>query len=280
MTCDKAKELFSELHEETLSVGLRQAAERHISECPACEHDYSIFRSVYGSIAPSQAVTPPAELGEVIARRLDKAEWDRKQARSGFRWSWAATAAAAAAVAVFAIFAKPWDGGVSSGPYTVPGAKEIRLSLRQGSILVSVPQGYDGELKVLQGGRDYSSLPPMDAEVVRTVQVRAERGYEVLLKPEANAPMIVWLSLEGRKPMAVISPSLSLSVENEVEGTLVEALQSVANRYGVHIEAIFAEAGESKKRDISGNNLAESLRNALAGTSLSASPAGGIVHIR
>src|SRR5438477_2081613 len=99
MTCERVKDLFSELHEGTLDAGLRQSAEHHLYECPACEHEFKTFSRAYDSIGPWSEVAPPADLSEKISQRLDKYEWEQKQTSgAASRWFRLGLVGAAAAV--------------------------------------------------------------------------------------------------------------------------------------------------------------------------------------
>ena len=72
MNCDKAQELFSELHEETLAEALRFKVNRHLQDCPACAHEFEVFQRNYGLFSMFSPVPVPDDLGELIARKLDR----------------------------------------------------------------------------------------------------------------------------------------------------------------------------------------------------------------
>jgi hypothetical protein len=109
MNCDKAQELFSEFHEETLAEGLRLNVNRHFENCASCAADFTSFQRAYRSITEVNPPTAPDDLGEMIARRLDRVDFERKRS-SARPLSWVrigASAAAVAAVLTVALVYKP-----------------------------------------------------------------------------------------------------------------------------------------------------------------------------
>ncbi len=105
----------------------RDAFERHLGQCPACAAELAEYREVLAGVAETQAVVPPAEVWEAVARR--GGDESRNQPRApaaadadtgasegaprGRRASLSWLAAAAAAAVLFA-------GGVLVGRQMMP----------------------------------------------------------------------------------------------------------------------------------------------------------------
>ncbi len=281
MTCDRLKDLFSELHEGTLDAGLRQSAEHHLYECPACEHEFKTFARAYDSIGPWSEVTPPADLSEQISQRLDRFEWERKQASgAGSRWFRLALVGAAAAVVVGGVVFKQNSSSVEGGVGFVRESRPVYATVVEGKVHLQMRPGAVTKIWILQGGTDYSAVPPKDAKISRHKEVGNE-AYDVPLNVDAQNPDIVWATVAGgTQAVAVIFPHEGVLHGNSVHGNLVETLQAVADKYGVTIEARLSDAGEVAHRDISGSNVKESLAKALNNTGLTARESGGLVHVR
>ena len=98
---------------------------------------------------------------------------------------------------------------------------------------------------------------------------------------DTQSPDIVWATVAGgTQAVAVIFPHERTLHGTSMHGNVVEALQAIADKYGVTIEARLSDAGKETDRDISGANVLESVSNALGDTRLKATEAGGLVHVR
>lgn len=249
MTCDRAKELFSELHEETLDKGLRQPLEGHLAGCPSCEHEYGSFKTAYAALSGFSPVSVPEDLSERIARRLDHADWDRKSAsKPALRWS-LALAGAAAAIFVVLFFRQQPAVGVQMGPGGNASPSAVRVQLLEGKVHLVFQSSEVRTLNVLQGGTALSQIPPTDAKPVRTVRVASGQPYDAELPVIADAEPI-WVRTEGDElTTAVFFPQSSKSAS--VTGNVAEMLQALAGTYGVTVHARLKGPGPTMNWDLS-----------------------------
>ncbi|MBA3725509.1 MAG: zf-HC2 domain-containing protein [Armatimonadetes bacterium] len=278
MTCDKAQELFSELHEESISEGLRQAVERHIAECPSCEHTFGVFGSTYRAIADLPAMEVPSDIREHIARRLDHVDWERKQtapAGKGFRFVLLGVAAALLVGAI--VFRGPWSNsgsnGVGANITGAPGTlfKPLETQLVEGSLHIQMVPKEDIRIQVLQGGSDFETLPPRDAKRTRVDIAKASELYDAPLNVIGGTPPALWLKADNEtSTTAIFFPQPAVKLANVSEGNLVQTLQALATRHNVTIEARLEDAGPLTERRIDGASLMGNLDDALAGTGLTA----------
>ena len=275
MNCEKAQDLFSELHEGTLSDGLRQAAARHISECPACDFTYRTFAETYAAISGLPPVSAPSELREAISRRLDRADWERKQTAPVSRGWLKFTLLGAAAVIAGVVFWKaPFSqqNGVGANIVGVSTVNRQPLALeRVGTELhLQMVAGSDTRIAMFQSGSDYSKLPPADAVRTRTDVARAGERYDARIDLDDPNPAALWLTLQGEEGVvAIFSPQESVRQQKAFDGNIPEILQAIANTYGVTIEAKLTSAGPTLTRELSGNDIGKDLDLGLAGTGLS-----------
>jgi anti-sigma factor RsiW len=274
MNCEKAQELFSELHEGTLSDGLRQAAARHISECPACDFTYRTFEETYKAISDMPPVSAPSELREEISRRLDKADWDRRQAPANRGWLKVAVLGAAAVIAGVVFWKAPFsqDNGVGANFVGVPTVKHQPLTLKRvgAELHLRMVASSDTRIAMYQSGSDYSKLPPADAVPTRTDMARAGQRYDARVDVDDPNPAALWLTLQGDKGVvAIFSPQESVRQQKAFDGNIPEILQAIANTYAVTVEAKLTSAGPTLAREISGDDIAADLNRGLAGTGLS-----------
>jgi anti-sigma factor RsiW len=275
MNCEKAQELFSELHEGTLSDGLKQAAARHISECPACDFTYRTFEETYKAISDMPPVSAPSELREEISRRLDKADWDRRQAAPATRgWLKVAVLGAAAVIAGVVFWKAPFsqENGVGANFVGVPTVKHQPLTLKRvgAELHLRMVASSDTRIAMYQSGSDYSKLPPADAVPTRTDMARAGQRYDARVDVDDPNPAALWLTLQGDKGVvAIFSPQESVRQQKAFDGNIPEILQAIANTYAVTVEAKLTSAGPTLAREISGDDIAADLNRGLAGTGLS-----------
>lgn len=281
MTCDRAKELFSELLEGTLDAGLRQNADRHLQSCPACEHEFDAFRSLYARLGGWPEVNAPDDLSEKIFRHLDKADWDRKQAKPAGRTIFRiAFAGAVAAVVVAGIFVKNSSSGVEANLVPVPESRPLSVEMADGKVHLRMKPGPETKIWISQGGNDFSAVPPKDAKILRHKEVGLQ-AYDVPLNVSAQDPDIVWVTVAGgTSATAIIFPRNGSVKVERLRSNLVEALQAVADKYGNVIEARLTEAGAVRERDLTKENIAQNLDSVLEGTKLRYTVDGGLIHIQ
>lgn len=273
MNCDKAQQLFSELHEETLAEGLRFKVGSHLQDCPSCAHDFQAFRSAYSAFADLSPVSVPDDLGELIARRLDRTDFERKQAAPARSGGWlriGAMGAAAAAIIAVAIFWQPGsNGGVGTGfgGPAIGKPSDMRVEKVGGIVRLRYSAKDDTRIDVLEGGSDYATLPPIDARQLRVDQVAAGSHYDVPVEVDGPLPRPLWLKVSTTgETVGVFFPQPAALTVRDFEGNTIHAMQAIANGYGVVVEAHVAHAGKSRKHSLQGEDPAAAARSSLKGT--------------
>ncbi|MCH8273778.1 MAG: secretin and TonB N-terminal domain-containing protein [Armatimonadetes bacterium] len=291
MKCQKAKELFSELHEQTLSGGLKQTVERHLFECPVCQEDYRAFKVVYDQIGSLPSVQEPEDLHERIMRRVDRAAWDRKQAApAGFLWlrSLAFAGVAAAVVGVAYVGYKQLaDGTTQAVPVPVPAPvtqAELPVVARaNGWVTLQFTARESTEILLREGGSDYSALPPEDALQLQKRTLEPPKRLTIPHKNEGPRATVVWAVVEGvPKVTAVFLPGAAdIGFEPwEGEVGLIEGLLRICDEHSVIIDAQLAGAVPVSRMDSAGASLQDALDRLLDGTGYTWEESGGVIRIR
>jgi len=272
MNCDKAHELFSELHEESLAEGLRFKVSGHLQDCPSCAHEFQVFQRNYGLFSTFSPVPVPDDLDELIARRLDRIDYERKRATPARSGGWLrVTTLGAAAVAVIAVamFYKPNPGGVGAGMGGVSIAKpsDLRVEKVNEVIRLRYSAEKDTRIDVLEGGSDHSTLPPVDAKQLRVDNVVAGSHYDVPVDVTGPIPMPLWLRLSTTgEIVGVFFPQPAVRVARDFEGDTVHALQAIANGYGVIVEAHVPQPGKMRQHSLQGEDPVAAAKRSMKGT--------------
>lgn len=242
MNCEKALELFSDHFEGRLNQGLREAVERHLTACPSCQVEYEQFVSVVGSIAYPEPPLPPIDLGDRIARRLDKVDWERRSKRPSPLRFLLPVAAAGVVVLGIVLFNQPMNRQiVRSGIGTDPGAvlREPFFGTRvlEGGKRLSVFGTEGVSYTILEGGTDFSVLPPRDAVVVERGKFEATGGKPRRIDVKSPAGAFIWIRYDFHEDiLLVIAPSSSASDIAETPATdLITAMKAFADRHQVSV---------------------------------------------
>lgn len=74
MPCDKHRDRFSELYEDTLSADETQRIESHLDSCAQCADEYRQFSAVMSAFRELEPVEPPGQLLEQIRSAIDATE--------------------------------------------------------------------------------------------------------------------------------------------------------------------------------------------------------------
>jgi hypothetical protein len=287
MNCDKAQELFSEFHEESLAEGLRFKLIGHLQDCPACGHEFEVFQRNYSLFSRFSPVPVPDDLDELIARKLDRVDFEKKQAtpaKSGGWLRFASVGAAAAAVIAVAVFWKPSGTGVVAGLGGVSLAKpsDLRVDKVNEAIHIRYTAEADTRIDVFEGGNDHSALPPVDAKQVRVDQVSKGSNYHVPVDVSGPIPRPLWLKISTTgETMAVFFPQPAVRIARDFEGDTVHALQAIANGFGVIVEAHISKAGAMRPHSLQGEDPLATAKRSMKGTPyLDISLNNGILRIR
>lgn len=287
MNCDKAQELFSEYHEETLAEGLRINVNRHFENCASCAQDYSSFQRGYKSFGRFGPTPVPDDLGEVIACRLDRVDFEKKQspARSGGWFRLGAVAAAAAAVLAVTVFYKP-NGGNGTGANLIPQVggttTEISVEKVNGTVRIRFVADTQTRVDVLEGGKIESILPPNDATPIRVDTIEAGSHYDVPVSVDGPIPQPLWLKVSGMKAtVGIFFPQPAVLISRTFTGDVPQTLQALANGYGVVVEARLTGPGKPSRQNLEGADALGAAKTALQNTPYKQiTLTGGVLHVR
>ena len=288
MNCDKAQELFSELREGTLAEALRFKVNRHLQDCPACAHEFQVFKRNYGLFSMFSPVPVPDDLGELIARKLDRVDHEKKQAAPAKSGGWlrlASIGAAAAAVIAVAVFWKPdANSGVGAGMGGVDIAKpsDLRVEKVNDVIRLRYSAEKDTRIDVLEGGNDHSTLPPVDAKQLRVDHVTPGSHYDVPVDVSGPIPQALWLRVSTTgEVVGVFFPQPAVRVARDFEGNTVNALQAIANGFGVIVEAHISDQGKVRQHSLQGEDALAAARRSMKGTPyLNITLKNGVLRVR
>lgn len=273
MHCDKVQELFSELHEETLAAGLRQAVQSHLDDCYECRADYEGFVSLFGALGSLPKVNAPATLSEEVSRRLDHAIWEAKQkAKPGLGWLRLSIGGIAAAVVIGVAYVsidRFQTDGIEAG-YGVPVPKaEFEVKMKDGNPVLILNPKSETTVKITENGA------VLVEEMVRPSSVR-----EYQLNRKGERPATAWIQVGDRKPMVVIVPSgASTAGAGAFKGTLVEGLKAISEGFGFVIVASVVDDPSTLQVDFSGLDLNEALRSLLEGSGYKFRATNGLIEV-
>lgn len=289
MTSDKARELFSEHLEGTLSAGLKQAFERRLTEDPALAEEYRLFSRVYEALGSMPPVEAPADLTERVQRRLDRAVWEEKsKSRPAIGWL-RSLAFGAAAVAIVTtgyvgyIRSTGTNGiqaGVTGNGGTLVAMPEIQLE--DGKLSVRYLPTKDGELLIFEGGASGDSLPPPDATPIGRQTTEAGQAVRIPLEVKTDRATTLWVQPSDTERVVALflSGEERIPLSGRYEGTLTGALAKIAAAHGKIIEATI-RGQKSVEVDLeTGLSVEECLARALDGTGYQFAVEGDLVRVR
>lgn len=242
MNCEKALELFGDYTDGRLSQGLREAVERHLAGCPACQVEFEHLTAILASIEAPSAPPAPADMEERIVRRLDRIDWERGASRRRAWSTWLASAAAAAVLVVGFVFFR----GVGTGGDFVPAGFGLESEDGFfGCYLVAGPKlavdGVKGKAySIRQGLGTPGVYPPPEAVEVESGRFADDRTVvRPLSVPREGA--VLWLVFEQRSDVLLVvlpgEQSTGAPLDRAPAGDFPNAAKAFADRYGVPVLA-------------------------------------------
>lgn len=286
MNCEKALELFGDYADGRLSQGLTQAVERHLAGCPACQVEFQHLTAILTSITAPATPPPPSDMGERIARRLDRVDWERSNVRRRAWPAWLATAAAAAVLAVgFVLFRGVGttgdvvpaglglqSGGDVLGAHILPGPKLVLEGLEGKSYSIRKGLGTPGEYPPPESVEVESGRFADDQTVVRPLSVPPDGAVLWLIFEQQRD--VVFIVLPGEHGATAIP-------DQAPAGDFPAAAKAFSERYGV---PVLARLSPDKPRSVpavkfTGDPAADS-RALAAAAGLQASMTGGVYRFR
>ncbi len=247
MNCKKARELFSERYEETLSPALREAFDRHINACPACEHDYRAFQAVWPMLAePVEVPEPPADLAEKIARRLDHTDWQRE--RVPVPWTRRLAPALVAAAVLMGLFLYGPIKETFGGSAIPAGVALHRANRAYGTYFDAAGNrlvffGVQGtDYRLLAGGSDTPPYPPADAQLIEEGTFATNDAHSRVLTNYSPEGGRLWLDFAIHDDLiVVVLPKSTAGARDEAKGapsgSFLAALDAFSTRYGMPVIA-------------------------------------------
>jgi len=193
MKCEKARELFSDHLEMALERPLAAALERHLAECPACEHDYASFQTTWQMLESLPEVEPPPGFATDVVTKLRLEREAERRARSRWQVVWGDMFASRLPVRVFAaavafflcvmiVLHTPLRGIV--GAWLLPSAKVI--STDASTPMPGAWRPGDRAMEWLNSGLDFELAPSSAGS--RSI-------FKLLLKPKKVSSLRVRVSV-------------------------------------------------------------------------------------
>lgn len=75
MTCDEAREAFSDFYDNTLSGPPLAALTRHLETCPACGMEWAAFQRAVRAVADLGSAEPSPGFAARVRQRLEAPPW-------------------------------------------------------------------------------------------------------------------------------------------------------------------------------------------------------------
>ena len=81
MTCDEARDAFSDLYDGILSGPPLVALSRHLDECRACQAEWTAFRQAMRAVSDLGVDDPPLDFASRVMERIERPSWWRRAAQ-------------------------------------------------------------------------------------------------------------------------------------------------------------------------------------------------------
>lgn len=237
MHLSKARELYSDYQEGTLSPAMRQAFEQALEKNSEIRADYAEFVRVMGAFdafAQKDLVEIPPLLHERISARIDQAEWEAsRKKQSGFSFGfW--RPAFYGAVGTLAIVGALYSLRVgNNGPVAT-------ASLTPGQSVVAPAAGPSAQYDNQQFSLMWTSEEPVT--VVLTEKITGQevetfrdlRGDITLpLRNDREDAVILRIENAGQAATTVALPGTMVTMElQQGEGTVAEFILALSQTYG------------------------------------------------
>jgi hypothetical protein len=223
-----------------------------------------------GSFESLPPVEIPADLGERIARRLDKADWEAKQTRKApFGWlRLGLVGVTAGALLVVGVKA----GYIVSGGKTVEPTSVVK---KDGTYILQVIADKATHVLISLGGVG-SGMPPQDSVQVRRETAEAGTTLSMQLEDRGGPKEIVYASTDNDNSVtAVIFPGTKTAPEG-----LLRSLTDISTRHGIVIEVKVSSFDNAPGAVALSSDLDKDLQAALGGTPYRYVIEGKLVRIR
>lgn len=241
MNVDKAKELFSEYREGSLSPSLRESLSRALQEDLSLAREYNEFDSLMAALESSagREAEVPFDLHDKIMARVDKGIFDASRtARSG-RWSTlrlGLVGAAACVAIVSTVFAIKNQGNGRESTGTV-------VNIPTGSAPKIEIAAVDGVLTLRHAPSE--SVVVVKEEASGRLLYKFDLQGNGLNSPVTNdGPNSVLVRIESDQETTLVAlPGRSTAVPSEGKGTLKDLAKVMADLYRSPVKLGVADSG-------------------------------------
>jgi hypothetical protein len=233
MTNDKAKDFFSSYYEGTLDPGLMQSLESKLESDAKLGGEYRSFARTMDDLAfyQEEEIQVPADLGEKIAQRLDRAIYEQKQKKpftlAGILKGLAFSGVAALALISAVVTINNRNVESASSNVLPITAKSSSLSTASEGVVYRLVSTDPKVVVILNGA---------GKEVDRTI-VGGDHAsvYRSILKNPNPSAAVFTIAVDGDKPLSVVVPGSTRSSERTSAGTLLDCAKALSNVYGVPV---------------------------------------------
>ncbi len=285
MNHEQARELFSDLHEGSLSGALLQKTERYLAENPDLKREFESFCSMFEGLPSSMPeVVMPAGLHEEISRRLDKEIWEKKR-NSPARFNWLrlfAYGAAAASVGVISLIgiAKFTNTEtVAAGPGIELRNQKPTLLMVDRQIRLSYKANQPVSMEIFEDSPERNQLPPTGSQLIRSEKLLALEQVNVPLQSTSEYSAIVWAKFGTDVVGFVLPGQTQLDEIGAFSGKVVDGLKLICDKFGIPIQIEAGALEPVSGRNFKGLSMQAGLEHLLEGTGLKATEKDGVIFV-
>jgi len=241
MNANRAREVFSEIHEGVADAHTRKVFERALEQDPELRQEYAEFVRAMELLSDMGAtpVEVPADLHEIISARVDRHVWEAGQAKKRRIWglpSWAvgglATVAVAASLVAVVARSNQSTGiaGITPVPPSVikvkPAKAEFTFTGGQVRLSVSADRAVSVTVK-----RSDSDVVEGKYDVVDTKTI----VDAPLINKESDPVALTVRFSDGQTPMFIVLPGTERNSVLTGEGDLNAVAKAVAGHFGTPV---------------------------------------------
>lgn len=234
MNGNKAKEYFSQYHENSLDAGLRQSFERELRENAQLAAEYRAFAAIVDGLDSLRhnVIEVPSDLHDRISARLDRAEWESKQRHpvSWLNWWKSLALGGVACVAIIGAIASLKGNGD-----TRSSANFTSVEALSGGRPTFGAEGTRLTLETSGNSTEFVDVR-MGSEKLSTITIGPRERIARVNNPNPRA-QIITLSLRTSKDLVVFAlPGTQRAAALQGNGNVHELACALADFYRIPIE--------------------------------------------
>lgn len=246
MKPDKAHEYFSAYYEGNLPEGLKQQFESLLETSPSVAAEYEGFVATVETMAwfGEQPVTPPADLHDLIMRRIDHVAYVEKQKKPSWfggnlRMAWLGGLGVVAIIAAGFAILRPGGAADVATAGTAVVAEQAPLftfGIVNGTPTVRVKSYTADTITVLQ---------PETQAVVHTVKLAPNQSIEFPVNQMGESGGSAVIRSEGSaRSVAVVLPNGKAPAASAGKGTVLDFAKECASRENLPVFVDVTEMGK------------------------------------